>query len=256
MGSGKCGSALPSSAIFRISAKVWPEPSNSRSARAGLKAMETCCPAVSSSDGVGEGHRGIEAVGRRALPRHVHALRVGQRDRADGAEPLQGVPALRARLVVCAERAWDRRGTAGEQDHDLAFHIEAGKVVMLQFRDLQAVAGKHQRRLDAGRRVDAHAEGGLIAERHGHGFALRHQREARLRFVDAARAEGNGLQVAGGAGRLEPRLLEVVRDVLGGLQMLGAAGLAATHAVVGQRLDVRKPAGFGRGAGRGQLSRL
>ena len=137
----------------------------------------------------------------------------------------------------------------------MPFTSRPAKSSWFSFGDLQAVAGKHQRRLDAGRRVDAHAERGLIAERHGRGLALRHQREARLRLVDAARAEGDGLQVARGAGRLEPRLLEVVRDVLGGLQVLGAAGLAAAHAVVGQRLDVREPAGFGIAGGLGLLRR-
>ena len=63
MGSGKCGSALPSSAIFRISAKVWPEPSNSRSARAGLKAMDTCCPAVSSSEASASAMAGLSRLG-------------------------------------------------------------------------------------------------------------------------------------------------------------------------------------------------
>ncbi len=39
------------SASATISANVWPDPAKRRSALAGLKAIETCWPAVSSSAG-------------------------------------------------------------------------------------------------------------------------------------------------------------------------------------------------------------
>ena len=68
------------------------------------------------------------------------------------------------------------------------------------------------------------------------------ERQARPRFDNRARSERHALEVAVGAARLQPRLLEVPRDVFGRLAMLGAAGLAAFHAIVGQKGDVRPPA--------------
>ena len=68
----------------------------------------------------------------------------------------------------------------------------------------------------------------------GSAAARAHEREARLRFVDAAAAECDRLEVALGAARLETGALEVIGDVFGGLAMLGRAGVAALHRVARQ----------------------
>jgi hypothetical protein len=84
-----------------------------------------------------------------------------------------------------------------------------------------------------GRRIDAHAERGFVAERDRFGLATAHQGGAGLRLVDLAGAEGDRLEVAVGAGRLHACPLEPFRHVVRGLPVLRAAGLAATHLVVG-----------------------
>jgi hypothetical protein len=71
------------------------------------------------------------------------------------------------------------------------------------------------------------------------------QCQARLRFDDAPRGEGDRLQEPVSARRLETGGLELGGDVVGGLAVLGAAGLAAAHAVVGECLDVCEPARAG-----------
>ena len=45
--------------------------------------------------GVGQGHRRVQAIWRRALPRHVHGLGIGDGDHADRAQTLQRGPAFR-----------------------------------------------------------------------------------------------------------------------------------------------------------------
>ena len=81
-------------------------------------------------------------------------------------------------------------------------HVEVIEVVVLPLGDLQAVAGEHERRVDAARRVDAHAEGRLVAERDWLDLAAADQRQAGLRLVDLAGSERDGLEVAVNSGRL------------------------------------------------------
>ena len=72
----------------------------------------------------------------------------------------------------------DRRGSASEQQYDLAFEIETSEIIVLGFWHLQPITGEHQRRLDVRRGIDAHAERRLVAEDDGHDRRPAHDREA------------------------------------------------------------------------------
>jgi hypothetical protein len=67
----------------------------------------------------------------------------------------------------------------------------SGSLVVRRLGDLKAVAGEDDRRLEVRRGLDAHREG-AVAECDRRHLAAAHQRQARLRFDDAARAERSG----------------------------------------------------------------
>ena len=139
------------------------------------------------------------------------------------------------------QRARQRPRRRRDVDDDRALEIHTGEVVDAALGNAQPVADERQRRLQGRRRIDAQVERGVVTERQRLGPAIAHQREARLRFDDAARLERHGLDVAVHAGRREPGFLELGGHVLGGAPVAGAAGVAPLHAVVGERFDVRKP---------------
>ena len=132
--------------------------------------------------------------------------------------------------------------TAGQEEYDFTLQVEAGEIVVLRLRDLEPVTGKHHRRLDVRRRIDAHAERGFVSEHNRDHVRSAHQREARLRFVDRAGPERHRLKIAVRPARLQAGLFEMAGDVLGRLAMFGAARLAAFHAVISQEADVPPPA--------------
>ncbi len=103
----------------------------------------------------------------------------------------------------------------------LPFQVESGKIVVLRFRNLQTIAGEHQRRFDARRRLDAHREGRLVAEDDRIRDAAANQRETRLRLDDAPASECHRLEIPLRATGSQAGALEMVGDVFGGLRCSG-----------------------------------
>ncbi len=192
---------------------------------------------------VRERHRRLQPRERRARPRDVHALRVGDADGADRAGGFVHLPALGRGSEMGLQRPRERPRRRRDVHDDRAFERQAGKVVNLPLGNVQTVADEDQRGLDGRSGIDAHADVRVLAQRQRLGLAAFHEGEARFRFDDRPRLEGDRLDVAAvRAGRLEAVLLELRGDVVGGALVPGAAGVAAFHAVVGERFDVRPPA--------------
>ena len=239
--SAKPGNGLPPSTSASNSAKVWPEPANSLSACAGFIVIDSCCPAASSSA---------------ASASDIAGCRRASVDRAHGMSMFFGlailmVPTAPAALYIFQRSAAEPKcacsgpgsdfGVEARCDDDRALEVQSGEVVDAALRDVQAIADEHQRRLDRGRRIDAHVDVGVLAEGQRFAPAVGDQRQARLRFDDAARLEHDGLDIPADAGRFQSRLLELRGHVVSGPLVRGTAGVAPLHAVVRQRLDVRPP---------------
>ena len=129
-----------------------------------------------------------------------------------------------------------------DEHDDGALEIHALEVVDLSLRDVEAVAHEHHRCINSRRRIDAKADVGVLTKHQRLGLAVADQRQARLRFDNLARVEFDRLHVAANTGWLQPSLLELRRNVFGRKFVSRAAGVAALHAVVGERLDMGKPA--------------
>lgn len=189
---------------------------------------------------VGDGrHGGLEASGGGAGP--GNGLDAGDGDDADGSEFAEGFPADVFGLDVSRERPGPAFGTAGEDDDDFAFELEAFEIVVLHFRDAEAVADEDHGRFDAGCGVRAEVEIGLLAEFDGLGLTVTEEGEAGVGFVDLAGSELDGLHVALGSGGGEAEAFELLGDVGGGLAVAFAAGVAAFEFVVGEELNVLPP---------------
>ena len=92
-----------------------------------------------------EDHLRQQSVLHLPIPGDVLPFRVLNRNRPDRAGRLERFPTQR--VVMRIQRAGDSGRDACEEDNNLAFHVEAGKIVVLQFGDGQPVAGKYHRRL-------------------------------------------------------------------------------------------------------------
>ena len=92
------------------------------------------------------------------------------------------------------------------------------------------------------RGIDPQTEARVLAERQRNRLACASQREARVRFVDLPGLERDSLDESVRARRLEPGLLELVRDVFGRALVAGAARVASLQRVVREKLDVLPPA--------------
>ena len=165
----------------------------------------------------------------------------GDGDDADGAEFAEGFPADVVGLDVGGEGAGPAFGAAGEDDDDFAFELEAFEIVVLHFRDAEAVADKDHGRFDARGGVGPEVEVSLFAEFNGEGLTIADDGEAGVGFVDLAGLELDGLHVALGSGSGEAEAFELFGDVGGGLAMAFAAGVAAFEFIVGEELNVLPP---------------
>jgi len=157
---------------------------------------------------------------------------------ANRAGSLEKHPALGCGAIVRAQIAGNARRSARDRHDDFAFQFEAGEVVELHFGNRQAVPRKHKRRLHGVRRVVAQRDRRVFAEDEPIRLPVADQFETALRLDDPAGVELDRLQISVDAGRRKARLLELRRDVLGGLAMLGTACLAPLHPVVRQRFHV------------------
>ena len=157
---------------------------------------------------IGKRHLRMQARERRSRPRNVHALRIGDADGPDRSGRLVRFPPLPRRPEVRLQRTGKRCRRRRDEDDHRALHRQAGEIINLTFRNPQAVPGEHERGLQRGSRLRADVEVRVLAERQRLGPAIADERQARLRFDDAAGLEAHGLDVAGGAGRLEPGFLE------------------------------------------------
>ena len=121
---------------------------------------------------VGERHRRLQPRQRRARPRNVHALRVGDADRADRAGGLVHLPALGGGSEMRLQRTGQRLRRRRDVDDDRALQVQAGEVVDLALGNAQAVADEDERRVDRRRRIDADADVRVLAERQRFGLAV------------------------------------------------------------------------------------
>ena len=121
-------------------------------------------------------------------------------------------------------------------------HVEPRKIVVLQLGNGEAVTDEHQRRLGPWRRVKAHTDDGVLAERERPGLAAAHQLEGRILLHDAARTKLDRLHIAVLTRGQHARFLELAGDILGRLAMAFGAGEPFRMAIAAQGSDVGPPA--------------
>ncbi len=133
-----------------------------------------------------------------------------------------------------------RRATGQQHDH-FTFQVQPRQIIVLRFRDRQSVANKDQRCFDTRRMRDAHAEDGFIAKRDGFGLSIADQGKAALVFLHAPRDKFDGLEIAFGSRRFQPRAVEGCRDIFGSLAMFRTARVAPGHFVIREELNMLPP---------------
>src|SRR5262245_21939951 len=112
--------------------------------------------------------------------------------------------------------SWDAWRDAGQEDDDLALDVESGEIVILQFRNSKAIAGKDHRCFHTRRVEHAQREQDIGSELDTLLFAVTYDRQARLAFVESSRHQLHRLQVFAANARLQPGLFELVGDVVRG----------------------------------------
>jgi len=118
-----CGNGLPSAASFCNSAKVWPEPAKSSSAKAGLKRRKAlCCRPPRRGFGPGSQPRIRNRPAWRFGPAGAVDGDGGSGAGASGSIPASAGGALRAR-----RRGLQAQPRAGQLDHDLAALSNGGE---------------------------------------------------------------------------------------------------------------------------------
>ena len=176
------------------------------------------------------------------LPGDFDLRRRDQADEADGPLRRQIFGALRP--GVGFERARDVRGAARQHHHDLPLEVQSRKIIMSRLRQVQAVAGEDQRRVDrcgngaaAARKdqVPRHRQGRLPLRPDQHGAA-----PVRLHHL---LDEGDRLLVAIDTHGLEPERPELPDHIFRRAVIARRAGAPPLHAVIGDRLDMSPPAG-------------
>ena len=140
------------------------------------------------------------------------------------------------RAAVVVEARW----RAAEHHRDPALEVEAGEIVVIEFRRMHALAHEYRRRFDAVlRHVEIRRRQELVLETQGDLAAVALDPQFRALLRDPPFQQRHGLEVAAVlAGRRQADLAEPLRHVFGGEIEPARAGLAAFHAVVGQLRDI------------------
>ena len=84
-------------------------------------------------------------------------------------------------------------------------------------------------------------EASFIAQRDSLALSIADKRHATFVFKHSARNEIDWLQITFRPSRFQSRALECGGHVIRGFAMFGAARVASSHLVVGEKLDVRPP---------------
>jgi hypothetical protein len=184
----------------------------------------------------------VIAVDGDAGPRNVHGSGIKNGYGADGSGGTQKFPALDCGLIVRGESCRNVRRRAGEIDDDFAFQVEAGELIEIFFRDLEAVSDEDERRGEiCGRACSTRTDEGIVSKGERLGLAAGSEGQRRLGFIDLELIETDRLEKAVDAGGLEAGFLELFDGVSLGFAKAFAAGVAPFQRIVGKKFDVRPP---------------
>src|SRR5258706_15917471 len=107
---------------------------------------------------------------------------------------MQGFPAFACCLIVRSESSRNVRGRDSEINDDLSFQIEAGELIEIFLRDLQAVADENQRRGESsGGARGTGTDKRIFGKRKRFGLAARDEGEKGFGFIDLVLVEVDGL---------------------------------------------------------------
>src|SRR3954452_3636463 len=108
-----------------------------------------------------------------------------------------------------SERPGYARGGSVQVNGELAAQVNIRKVIDIQLGNFQSVTDKDGRCGNSRMRRDPQRVHSVVTQLEGSGLAVLNERQTRALFVDAVRAERNGLQVPVFACRLYLRLLKL-----------------------------------------------
>ena len=128
-------------------------------------------------------------------------------------------------------------------DDDLPLEVEPGEVIVGHGRNAEAVADEYERGLERRSEVDPRTQHEMLADRERLYLPVPDERHATLGFHDLARTEFHRLVVAVRPSRLRAHELQLADDVLLGLSLTAAAGLATFKLVIGEHFHDFPPLG-------------
>jgi len=131
--------------------------------------------------------------------------------------------------------------SAAKVEHDRAPKVQPLEIAESRFRQLESVPDEDHRRVDRVGGEERRGENRVLADLERVGTARTGERDDGLILDDPVREEGDGLKVALRARRHRSGALELVRDILRGGQISGAAGLAPLALVGGEPAHVTPP---------------
>ena len=134
--------------------------------------------------------------------------------------------------MVSPQFAGNVRRSAAEVDGDRALQRGVFQIAVARLRNVQPIAGEHQRRFQTGD-VSGRADQHFVAELDR---TIADKRDFRPGFIQRGLGELDGLRVGS-----ESRPLELTDDIVGGGFKARRADIAAREFVVRQKANVRPP---------------